>query len=72
MPNVKNYKAQGGEQWVIGGNLEVTEGGQIMIDGVAFTRADAQANSEATTVLGLKDDLNALLVKLRTAGLIAR
>jgi hypothetical protein len=71
MPNVKNYKGQGGDQWVIGGSLELTEGGQMMIDGVRFTRADAQANSEATTVLGLKDDLNALLVKLRAAGLIA-
>jgi len=29
-----------------------------------------QANSTATTVAGLKDDLNALLAKLKTAGIM--
>jgi len=35
------------------------------------TRAPAQANSTATEVAGLVADFNALLAKLRTAGVIA-
>lgn len=35
------------------------------------TRAPAQANSTATEVAGLVVDFNALLAKLRTAGVIA-
>ena len=34
------------------------------------TIADNQAASEAATVAGLKDDLNALLVKLKAAGIM--
>lgn len=38
---------------------------------VAGNRAAAQANSTATDVAGLVADFNALLAKLRTAGIIA-
>lgn len=38
---------------------------------VAGNRAAAQANSTATDVAGLVADFNALLAKLRTAGVIA-
>ena len=71
MSNTKNYKEQGGEKWVIGGTLEVTADGQIIIEGIELTRAVAQADSEATTIAVLKDDFNALLLKLRTAGILA-
>lgn len=71
MSNVKNYKEQGGDKWVVNGILEITADGQILIDGVELTRSSAQADSEATTIAGLKDDFNALLAKLRTAGLVA-
>ena len=71
MNNTKNYHEQGGEKWVIGGTIEVTADGQILIEGIQLTRANAQADSVAATVAGLKDDFNALLTKLKVAGLMA-
>jgi len=71
MSNVKNYKEQGGDKWVVNGILEITADGQILIDGAELTRSSAQADSEATTIAGLKDDFNALLAKLRTAGIVS-
>lgn len=71
MSNVKNYKEQGGDKWVIKGTLEVAEDGQIILDGDSFTRADSQADSTAVDVAGIVNDFNSLLAKLRTAGLIA-
>lgn len=71
MSNVKNYKEQGGDKWVIKGTLEVAEDGQIILDGDSFTRADSQADSTAADVAGIVSDFNSLLAKLRTAGLIA-
>ena len=37
----------------------------------SFTPAAAQADSTASDVAGLKTDLNALLAKLRTAGIVS-
>ena len=71
MSNTKNYKEQGGNKWVIGGILEIAEDGQIIIGDSVITRADAQNDSTAVDVAGLVSDFNSLLVKLRTAGLIA-
>ena len=70
MSNVKNYKEQGSDNWVISGTLEVTADGQITISGVKITRAALQANSTATTVEQLKTDFNTLLSKLKAAGLM--
>ena len=70
MSNVKNYAEQGGDKWVVNGVLEITTDGQITIDGMPLTRATTQADSTASTVTGLKDDFNALLTKLKTAGLM--
>lgn len=70
MSNVKNYAEQGGDKWVVNGTLEVTADGQITIDGIPLTRATAQTDSTATTVTEIKDDFNALLAKLKTAGLM--
>lgn len=52
----------------IGSGLTITDG-VLSADGI--TPAAAQADSEATTIAGLKEDLNALLAALRTAGLLA-
>lgn len=71
MSNVKNYAEQGGDKWVVNGTLEVTAAGQITIDGVPLTRAATQPDSTATTVAELKGDINALLAKLKIAGLMA-
>lgn len=71
MSNVKNYTEQGGEKTVIGGVLEIAEGGQIVGLPSDFTPAAFQADSSASTIAGLVVDFNALLAKLKAAGLMA-
>jgi len=63
--NAKNYTEQGGEKTVIGGILEIKEGASV----TGLPSAINQAASTATTVAGVKDDFNALLLKLKDAGL---
>lgn len=70
MSNVKNYTEQGGEKTVIGGTLEIAEGGQVVGLPSSFTPATFQADSVATTIAGLVVDFNALLAKLKAAGLM--
>ena len=53
----------------VGSGLSITAQGVLSADGV--TPAAAQADSEATTIAGLKEDFNALLAAMRTAGLLA-
>lgn len=67
MSNVKNYTEQGGEKTVIGGTLEIKEGASV----TGLPAAENQADSEATTIAGLVTDFNALLAKLKAAGLMA-
>ena len=64
--NTKNYTEQGGEKTVIGGTLEIKEGASV----TGLPSAANQAASTATNVAGVKDDLNALLIKLKDAGLM--
>jgi hypothetical protein len=71
MSNVKNYTEQGGEKTVIGGTLEIVEGGQVIGLPSTFTPAAFQADSTASTIAGLVVDFNALLAKLKAAGLMA-
>lgn len=63
----KNYMAEGGDKLVIGGELEILE--NAIVKGGAT--AENQAASTATDVAGLKADFNALLTKLKAAGLMA-
>ena len=70
MSNVKNYAEPGGGKWVVGGTLEVTTEGQLLLDGIPLVRAANQADSTATTIADLKGDFNALLAKLQAAGLM--
>ena len=64
--NAKNYTEQGGEKTVIGGTVEIKQGASV----TGLPSAINQAASTATTVAGVKDDLNALLLKLKDAGLM--
>ncbi|MDQ0155617.1 head fiber protein [Robertmurraya andreesenii] len=64
--NTKNYTEQGGEKTVIGGVLEIKEGASVM----GLPVAENQADSTATYVAGLVTDFNALLAKLKAAGLM--
>ena len=72
--NSKNYTEQGGERTVIGGELVIKSGGRLILEEGAensgLPKAANQAESTATTVAGLKDDLNALIGKLVSSGLM--
>ena len=66
--NAKNYTEQGGETTHFGGKVIFEEGCEV--SGVPFTPAENQAESTADTVTALKTDFNALLAKLKAAGLM--
>ena len=68
--NTKNYTEQGGEKTVIGGELAITAEGKITFDGTQLKPAALQADSTAIDVADLAADFNALLLKLKTAGLM--
>ena len=71
----KNYNTDGGDRTVIGGVLEFEQGAEVknLPDGGGGTggKAENQGASTATAVAGLKNDFNALLVRLKEAGLMA-
>ncbi|EQC0811972.1 head fiber protein [Listeria innocua] len=71
MSNVKNYTEQGGEKTVIGGELLITSEGKLTFDGVEVKPSALQTDSTAADVPELVSDFNALLVKLKAAGLMA-
>ncbi|NDL67879.1 head fiber protein [Anaerotalea alkaliphila] len=68
--NTKNYTEQGGGKTVIGGELAVTAEGKITFRDTELKPAAVQADSTATEVAGLVSDFNALLAKLKAAGLM--
>lgn len=68
--NTKNYTAQSGDKTVIGGELVVTEEGKITFHGKELKPAAIQADSTAEDVADLVTDFNALLTKLKAAGLM--
>ena len=71
MSNIKNYTEQGGGRWVVNGTLEIGSEGQLILGGKAIAPSAHQADSAATTIADLKTDFNALLAKLKAAGLMA-
>lgn len=70
--NTKNYTEQGGDVTHIGGKLIFEEGAQV--EGLPGSSggfaAENQAASTASQVSALKNDFNALLVKLKNAGIM--
>ena len=74
--NAKNYFAHGGNELVIGGKLTFLPGATIEGGDDLFGQSEPAsqiayiADSEATTIAALKDDFNALLAAIRTAGLM--
>lgn len=68
--NTKNYTEQGGEKTVIGGTLEIAEGGKVLGLESTFTQAENQDESTASTIAELKSDFNSLILKLKEAGLM--
>ena len=78
--NCKNYLADGGDRLVIGGTLEVLDTATVtgLRSGYATEQtagsvyqATNQTESAATTIADLKSDFNALLLKLKNAGIMA-
>ena len=67
--NAKNYTEQGGETTHFGGNVVFEEGCEV--SGLPSAQAENQADSTASTVATLKEDFNALLAKLKAAGIMA-
>lgn len=63
----KNYSTDGGNRTVIGGVLEFLEGSRV----VNFPGFENMSASDATTVAALREDFNALLEKLKEAGIMA-
>ena len=66
--NTKNYTEQGGEKTVIGGELCITPEGKVLFGEAEVAVAKYQSDSDATTIAGLKDDLNKLIAKLKASG----
>ena len=71
----RNYTAHGGKETVIGGKLTFLPGAEVeglegLLPSMHPPQLPAQADSVATTIAALKDDFNALLSKLRAAGLM--
>ena len=78
--NCKNYLTDGGDRLVIGGTLEVLDTATVtgLQSGYATEQtagsvyqATNQAGSAATTISDLTSDFNALLQKLKDAGIMA-
>ena len=78
--NCMNYTTDGGDRLVIGGTLEILDTATVtgLQSGYATEQtagsvyqATNQAESAATTITDLKSDLNALLLKLKNAGIMA-
>ncbi len=70
---VKNYTEQSGDVTHIGGKLIIEEGASVEglpSSGTETPVMENQADSEATTIAGLKEDFNSLLAKLKTAGIM--
>ena len=76
--NTKNYFAHGGSELVLGGKVTILPGATIEGAEGLFGRLPEnaspslpfQANSTATSVAALREDFNALLIKLRAAGIM--
>ena len=77
MSNARNYHAHGGNEWVVGGKLTFLPGATVEgAEGLFDLPAAGEpvlldvTESEATTVVALREDFNHLIVELRMAGLI--
>ena len=74
--NSKNYKDDGGDTIVIGGDVKITSTSHIVIDKDANIEGITKVNkveniedSKAETIKAIRADFNLLLIKLRDAGI---
>ena len=67
----RNYSTDGGDTLIIGGKLIIEEGAVVEgLSGAGSGAAANQAASTATAVAALRTDFNALLTKLKEAGIM--
>lgn len=70
----KNYSTDGGDTWVVGGRLVIEEGAEVEglngSGGGSDAAAENQSSSTAAALLELVSDFNALLNKLKNAGIM--
>ncbi len=67
-----NYTAHGGRETVIGGKLTFLPGAEVsgLGEALSMPKAPFQPDSAAATVAALREEFNALLGRLRAAGLM--
>ncbi len=70
MNTTKNYHKDGGDVFVVGGEISVVDEGKLTFGGTELKPAANQADSAASTIADLKTDFNSLLSKLKAAGLM--
>ena len=71
MHNVKNYTEQGGEVTHIGGKLIFDEGAEVIgLPSPSGGMIEKQDASTASSVAALKNDFNALILKMKDAGVM--
>ena len=69
---IKNYSEPGGDKWVVNGVLEITQEGNLLINGLPLKSIENQKESAATTIADLKMDFNKLIANLKLAGLMEK
>lgn len=71
MNTTKNYHQDGGDVFVVGGEIRIVNDGKVTFNGNELKPSENQADSTAATIAELRTDVNALLAKLKAAGLMA-
>lgn len=75
MRTAKNYNENGGDTTVIGGILDIKENAIVKVAGeevdIVNKVAVSQSDSTASDITGVVTDLNTLIGKLKTAGIMA-
>ena len=66
----KNYRDEGGDVFVVGGEIRVVDEGKITFNGREVKPSENQESSKASTISVLKSDFNTLLSKLKASGLM--
>lgn len=64
----KNRREDGGDRWVVTGDLDIRDGGKLLLNGKQLSSIPAQVDCKAKTVADVAAALNALTDALRTAG----
>lgn len=70
MNTTKNYHEDGGDVFVVGGEIRVVDAGKVTFNGNELKPSENQTDSTAGTIAELRTDFNALLAKLKAAGLM--